>query len=478
MRTPAIRFGSLDLPPSVATRHFLLVGTTGCGKTTLLRRLEQSVLPAIGTSEDCRAIVFDPKNDVIPQLAAIAPDAELVITNPFDVRATAWDVAADVNEPQVAIEFAFNLIPQQFDSQPFFADASRHLIVGVVMSFMLSGLDWTLADLIRILQSIRKLKAILKLHPETRDLVPLYLSDRRLASNILSSIATKLLPFGPVAAAWEHASSRKSLEEWSRGEMIWVLGNSEVSRVPLQTLNRCMFKRSCDLTLSQSESRTRRTWFIVDELADVGKLEGVISLAKKGRSKGACLAFAFQSVAGLRDAQLYGQHFSEELLAQFGHKFIGRVECAASAEWASMLVGEQEIEQQSRSVSNGKHGWSATRSYQKVTRRGLLPSQFLDFPPCDLENGLTGVFFVPGIGVFHETLPGIQLFEEELIPPAEDVPTFIPRPFDHQYLRPWSSERAALFGIHEHSPNSPNPRPSLGPEPETRQRDALDDLFQ
>ena len=80
--------------------------------------------------------------------------------------------------------------------------------------------------------------------------------------------------------------------------------------------------------------------------------------------------------------------------------------------------------------------------------------------------------------MFHETLPGIQLFEEELITPAEDVPTFIPRPVDHQYLRPWSSERAALFGIHEHSPNSPNPRPSLGPEPETRQRDALDDLFQ
>ena len=108
MRTSAIRFGSLDLPPSVATRHFLLVGTTGCGKTTLLRRLEQSVLPEIGTSKDCRAIVFDPKNDVVPQLAAIAPDAELVITNPFDVRATAWDVAADVNEPQVAVEFAFN----------------------------------------------------------------------------------------------------------------------------------------------------------------------------------------------------------------------------------------------------------------------------------------------------------------------------------------------------------------------------------
>lgn len=475
MDSQPLQFGSIELPPSVATRHFLFVGTTGCGKTTLLRLLEQSVLAEIGGAHDCRAIVFDPKNDVVPQLSTIAPHAEIVITNPFDLRATAWDVAADVNEPQVAVEFAYNLIPPQPESQPFFSDASRHLIVGVVTSFMLSGFDWALADLIRVLQSIKKLKAVLKRHPETRDLVPLYLTDKRLACNILSSIATKLLPFGPVAAAWEHATSRKSLSEWATGSMIWVLGNSEVSRTPVQTLNRCMFKRACDLTLSQSESWTRRTWFIVDELADVGKLEGLISLAKKGRSKGACLVFAFQSVAGLRDAQLYGAHFSEELLAQFGHKFIGRVECAASAEWASLLVGDQEIEQQSRSETSGKQGRSLTRNYQKVIRRGLLPSQFLDFQPCDQENGLTGVFFVPGIGVFHDTLPGEELFQGRLIPPDDEIAAFIPRPIDDQYLRPWPIERAALFGTLEQSTKSS--RPSLDTELQTRQRDSLEDIF-
>jgi type IV secretory pathway TraG/TraD family ATPase VirD4 len=477
MNGPAasLRFGALDLSAHVATRHFLLVGTTGSGKTTLLRLLEQSALRDIGVSEDCRAIVNDPKNDVVPQLAAIAPDAELVITNPFDVRSTAWDVAADVNEPQVAIEFAYNLIPHQPESQPFFSDASRHLVVGVVTSFMLSGIDWTIADLIHVLQSARNLKAVLKRHPETRDLVPLYLSDRRLASNILSTVATKLLPFGPVAAAWEQASSRKSLAEWSRSAMIWVLGNSEVSRVPIQTLNRCMFKRACDLTLSQSESTTRRNWFIIDELADAGKLDGLVSLAKKGRSKGACLAIAFQSVAGLRDAQLYGAYFSEEILAQFGHKFIGRVECASSGEWASLLVGDQEIEQVSTSVTSGRHGSSSTKNRQLVVRRGMLASEFMDFPPCDRTNGLTGVFFVPGIGVFSDTLPGSQLFDHDLMHPAENVAAFVPRPVEQQYLRPWSAEQAAVFGIDVQKTPSVTPRQES--ERNHRSQDSLDDLF-
>ena len=80
-------------------------------------------------------------------------------------------------------------------------------------------------------------------------------------------------------------------------------------------------------TIDQSESTTRRSWFIVDELADAGKLQGIISLAKKGRSKGACVVLAFQSVSGLRDPQLYGQHGADELLGQIGTRFIGRLEC-------------------------------------------------------------------------------------------------------------------------------------------------------
>ena len=85
--------------------------------------------------------------------------------------------------------------------------------------------------------------------------------------------------------------------------MILILGNSEVSRTPMQILNRCMFKRACDITLDEKDSRDRRNWFAIDELSDAGRLDGLVSLAKKGRSKGACLAVALQSVAGLQASQ-------------------------------------------------------------------------------------------------------------------------------------------------------------------------------
>ncbi|QDT52805.1 Coupling protein TraD [Caulifigura coniformis] len=471
---PPLRFGSLELPDDVAPNHFLYSGTTGSGKTTLLRLTMQSALHRVGLDDDLRAVVNDDKQDFVPILKSIAPHADLMIMHPFDERGCAWDLQADIREPQTAVELAFTLVPQLPESQPFFSDATRHLVLGVMLSFLLSGVEWTLADLLRVLQSRRLLKAVLRKHPETREIVALYLRDAKLAANILSTVATKFMAFGPVAAAWEHAKRRVSLTEWSQTGSIWVLGNSEISKTPIRTLNRAMFKRATDITLSQPESWTRRNWFFLDELSEAGKLDGLVSFAKKGRSKGGCLAVSFQSIEGLRDSQLYGQHVSEDFLGQLGHKFIGRVESAASAEWASQLIGDQEIEQISTSRTSSKDGTSRTVSRQNAIRRAVLPGQFMDFPPCNRRNGLTGVFFVPEVGVFGDALDGEVLFDELLWPPA-DVPAFVSRPVDCQYLRPWTAERATYFGIPERRPPSPKP-----PEQERRpeiDRDDLDDLF-
>ena len=46
-RYDSIVFGGLELPDSESTTHFLCLGTTGSGKTIILRLLMQSVLPSV-----------------------------------------------------------------------------------------------------------------------------------------------------------------------------------------------------------------------------------------------------------------------------------------------------------------------------------------------------------------------------------------------------------------------------------------------
>jgi len=449
-----IVFGGLELPDSESTSHFLCLGTTGSGKTIIVRLLMQSVLPWIGLGFDRglgldrRALVYDAKQDALPLLAAICPDVRVRTMHPFDARGVAWDICADVREPRVAVEIAFTLIPATHESQPFFADAARHLTYGVMVSFMLSGQEWTFADLIRGLSSPRRLKAILKKHPQTRDLISAYFYDKRLLSNIMSTIATKLLAFGPIAGAWDDAEEKYSLTQWINDESILVLGNSEISRTAIDALNRCIFKRASDLTLALPESFTRRNWFFIDELSEAGRLDGIVSLFKKGRSKGACVAVSMQGIAGLKDERLYGPHGTAELLAQISNRFIGRVECPETGRWLSDLIGEQEVDQYTHSQTRSSQGGpSSTTNHQIVTRRAVLPSELMSVDPCSRDNGLTGYFMVRSVGCYKTTLDGDELFDEALIPPDPNVPEFIPRPVETQFLKPWTDEQAACFGV-------------------------------
>lgn len=444
---PTINFGGLSIANSEATSHFLALGTTGSGKSLTLRRLMQSTLPRIAFEPDSRAIVFDPKQDALPLLHAMCPGVRIQTTHPFDDRGVRWDLSRDVREPRVAVEMVFTLFPREQESQPFFSDAVRLLACYTIISWMRSGIDWSLADLFRALSSTRRLKAILKRHPETRDIVPMFFKDRRLLSNIESTIGVKLLMYAPVAGAWEAAKEKFSIEEWIKDHAILVLGMTDTSRIATDAINRCIFKRAADLTLQQSESFTRRNYFFIDELSETGgPLPGLPSLAKRSRSKGGVIVLAAQSVAALRDEKFYGLQMANELLAQIGNRFFGRIEEPDSADWISRLIGEQEILQTTISKTYSQNN-SITHNQQIVTRRAVLPSELMDLPPCTRDNGLTAYYLIRSAGCYQSYFPADELFGESLIPPRPDVLEFVPRDVESQFIQPWTDEEAVKFGV-------------------------------
>lgn len=238
--------------------------------------------------------------------------------------------------------------------------------------------------------------------------------------------------------------------------------------------NRCIVKRLSDLTLAQSESFTRRNWFFLDEASEAGRLDGLVSLVKKGRSKGAVIVMAGQGVTGFQDDKLYGVHKTSDLLAQFGNRWFGRLECPDTSDYASRLVGDQEVEQITISRTHGQHS-STTHNQQFVTRRAMLPVEFMDVEPCTRENGLTGTFLVRSVGCFQTTLPGDELFGEMLIPPDPNMPAIIDRPVESQYLRKWSPERAAQFGVPP-AKLKPKKKPEQEQKPDFDPFAGLDDL--
>ncbi len=479
----AIAFGRHRLPLSEATGHYSAVGAPGSGKTTLLQMFMQSVLPSIEIEKDARGLIYDAKQDMLSFLPAICPSVKVVTAHPYDVRGAAWDMYRDIKDAAVALEVAFTLIPPVHESQPFFADAARHLSYGVIQSFVLTREPWTLGTFIRAMQSAKRIRRILRKHPETKAIEKQYFYDPRLVANIMSTIATKLLPLSPIAASWDAATETFSLEDWVKENWILVLGNYETGRSAIDAINRCLFKRASDLILNQSNSFTRRTWIILDELTEAGKLDGLIALMKKGRSKGASLFLSFQSIEGVRDRDLYNPEGAAELTGQVANRWFGRLECVATATWASSLFGEIEEQEETVSESTGTGGNSRSVNRHRAMRKLVLESEFMDIEACNRENGLSGYYIVRSHGAYFDKIEGSEIWGAALKSPRKDVPEFIERPAATKLLKPWSAEEDSRFCVplRRHDPDIDRAQEKNQELPENpqlpRDLDDLDEYF-
>ena len=271
---PGVYFGWLTVPESQATTHFAIVGATGSGKTLIFRSMMESVLPKIGTGVDTRALIYDAKRDMIPILVGLGMGENIISLHPFDERGCAWDMAKDITSPAAADQAATVLIPhEKANSSPFFTDAARALMTGVMTVFIRKCSEkWTFRDVIVALKSATRIKAILGECDETKDLIEQYFTNERTANDVMATLATKIQRYQYIAAAWEKAEDSISLKDWIQGESILVLGNDEETRSADDALHQVIFKRVSELILNGSESFNRRTWIFLDDLKEADEM--------------------------------------------------------------------------------------------------------------------------------------------------------------------------------------------------------------
>lgn len=448
------------------------------------------------TWEKHRAIVYDAKLEVIPQLAGMDLQAPVVVLNPFDKRSVAWDLAVDITEPATAKQIASIFIPEEKKaSQPFFSDAARQLLEGVMVAFILTRPgQWTLRDVLVALKSGTRLAAVLSSTPVTKDLVETYLSNERETKSIIATIATKLGPLDVVAALWDSAESKVSLKEWLNTESILVLGNDEAYRSSLDVINQVIFKRLVELLLAQPETINGRTWFFLDEVKEAGNLDALGRLMTKGRSVGASVVLGFQDVDGMYEA--FGENQAKSILGQCATKIFLRLDSPETAKWAESVFGEYEAVEVKQSASLGEstsegssvttgtsdsegyssgrsNSWSPqgqtsgsnsgkSRSYTTseskaessttgqnrsltqaadiAKRSVVLAAQFQSLPMTTIESGVNG-FIAHHLGASPFQLKG---FERMLGKSDPTTPRVLYRDGSEQFLKMWTPEEEGL----------------------------------
>ena len=239
-----IPWGPWDLPLKEREDHFLLLGTSGSGKTVSLTEQYAAILPHITAKSSERAPIYDKKGDTLPILfrlkerGLIHPETPIYFFNPQDARTHAWDLRADIEEvPFNQLDSHFhrivsNLFPAPDRSAGKYATFFRNKLVElaklVLHGFAAAEIKWTLRDLFAVLYDEEQRKKILSRNPHARSALKKW-GDREAAQNIEASIAADLTPYGELAELMQLAAEQGrtfSIHEWFSRPSILVFSGT------------------------------------------------------------------------------------------------------------------------------------------------------------------------------------------------------------------------------------------------------------
>ena len=453
---PDVSWAGITLPSTAAELNFCVVGTKGSGKTLMMQGLMRTVLPSISRGRDRRALIYDVKTEWLSFLYGIGLAESIRILNPLDTRCYAWDVANDLKSLAEADQFGQVLVPvHDQDRNPFFTEAARSLIAGIVKTLMLTAgprgdvpARWTLRDLALIAGHPSRLRwVLLKKAKGTiiRDLVPQFLKAMETYHNIISSIALAVVPLQVTAGIWERLppGRRISLRSWAtHGDTILVMSQAPMYEKPLAALNRVMFKFISDTAISDpgKHEHENRFWFFCDELKEAGNLDGLAKILNDGRSKGIRAAIGFQDIEGFRHE--YGERLANELPTACSNLSFLRIESPFTQKWASETIGPIQIKRVTTSSGTGVDSQGRTttnegQNEQVVIEDAVLTSEFKSLPLS--KNGMVaGYHHIPELGGVVQNCVHYEFADKD------ETLNFSPRydSIEEQLPKPWTREDA------------------------------------
>lgn len=359
-------------PSDMWTRHVLVVGGVGSGKSTAIKPL----IAKIEVSGE-QMLLFDPKSEFTMGFA------KPKILAPWDARSLSWDIAKDMRNPLDMRRFAASMIKESQD--PMWSNASRQLLVGLMIYLKRTrGVDWgwrELSDLIALPQD--SLLSIMKrFHPEAIRAVE---KASVTTAGILINLASFCSSIFDLAEAWGDVSKKRriSFVEWTQGrspfKQVILQGHGAYSELTKAYVEAVIGVVSAMVnSVEMVDDPNRKIWFIADEFAQMGKVP-VRPLFEVGRSRGVRCVVACQDFAQLEE--VYGEPMVKALVGMCGTLLVGQVMQGETAESLCKAFGSREVERANYSSSFGAGGGgpgsgkSTTLSYNREEVPLYKPSE-------------------------------------------------------------------------------------------------------
>ncbi len=367
------------------THHFMVVGGTGAGKTTILWPwIQQAIL------RQDRVLIFDSKGDFTQKV----PEP-FTLLSPTDARSSRWVLGKDIRTKLEAQALATTLIqepPGGSKSDPMWIQGSRALVAGMIVDLQSRfgerwGLDHLAFECAAALANFERLKAltireaplcIMLLGGEDAE------GPNRTTMGFLTQIVsafTNMIHLG-VSANDMKANSGWSVREWLAGKSpsTVVIGfRGEQSEQMSQAFAASIIERVVRQVggMPDAAPEARRIWLCIDETPVAGFIPSITTGLTTLRSKGTRIVTGFQTLAAVRER--YSKDTAQIWEGQCDIKIIGKLTAGADQEWAARLLGDREVERYSHQLTQSPGmpgGPSRSGSWQRMREPVLMPSSF------------------------------------------------------------------------------------------------------
>ena len=386
---------TLRLPRAVEPSHILIMGDTGTGKSTLIRRILLQIEKRGET-----AIVYDPALDYTPEF--YSPERGDAILNPLDARMPYWSPGDELRHDAEALTLAASLFPDRHNENPFFVEGPRKIFAHL-LTFRPTPeeMAWWMCheeEIDRRVKGTEYAAMIDRQAPAQRSGV--------LASLNMIADTLKLLP------SEKETTARWSAAEWSKHRKGWLfLTSTPETRkrlIPLISLwlDTLVLRLMNQGTADQGQASPRKVWFVLDELASLQRLPQLHTAITENRKSNNPVVLGFQGRSQLETR--YG-HEAEAMLSQPATKIFLRTSECRAAEWISKTIGEIEIERLRESRSSGQFGRQRnTKSYnlERQVEPLIMASEISGLP--SLRGYLKNENLVVRISFPFLELPGKQ----------------------------------------------------------------------
>ena len=262
--------------------HFLLMGDTGTGKSSLIRQLLEQI-----ADRDEAAIVYVPALEFTPQF--YRPERGGRILNPLDTRMPYWCPGDEVQHKAEALAFANAMFPDDRRDNRFFIEAPRRVFARL-LSF-----KPTARDIVQWLQNPAEIDQRLA-GTELRSMIDASAPSQR--AGVLASLSMVGESFQLIPDRAE-AKGTWSAYEWAQDRKGWLF----LTSTP-QTLDRLrpLISLCFDLLLMRLLGGGPPVWMILDELPTLNKLLKLPDALAMARKPNVRLVLGLQGRAQTGDA--------------------------------------------------------------------------------------------------------------------------------------------------------------------------------